>query len=120
VIHLKLTVRIYKRHDLDLLYLYKQESEFDFKEALKSSLKGHINNKPVKFDIPNGECRPVSTLPAVVQMHVMLDPSADKDILDWCKNITKGRRNNIIKNVFRNSFPPIEHPYKKNSENQTF
>ncbi len=120
VIFLKLTIRIYKRHDLDLLYLYKQESDFNFKETLKTTLKGYVNGKPVKNEIPVGECNSVSSLPTSVQMHIMLDPKTDQDILNWIKGITRGRRNNIIKNVFRNSFPPIENPYKQNSENGKF
>lgn len=117
---MKLTVRIYKRHDLDLLYLYRQESDFDFKESLKATLKGYISGTPVKNSLPDGICQSVSVLPTVVQMHIMLDPHDDKDILEWSKSITKGRRNNLIKNIYRNSFPPIEAPYKENAEHNSF
>lgn len=113
---MKLTIRVYKRHDLDLLYLYKQESDFDFKAKLKSSLKSYIKNKPETNKIPKGSCKSVASLPSVVQMHIMLDPKEDKDILMWIKTITKGRRNNLIKNIFRNTFPPIDIPYKNESE----
>lgn len=117
---MKLTIRIYKRHDLDLLYLYRQESDFDFKESLKKTLKAYIKGKNIKNDLPSGECKSVSSLPTVVQMHIMLDAKEDQDILQWIKGITRGRRNNLIKNIFRNSFPPIESPYLQNSENNTF
>lgn len=117
---MKLTIRIYKRHDLDLLYLYKQQSDFDFKESLKKTLKAHVNNKKITNQIPIGECESVSSLPSVVQMHIMLDPKEDKDIFEWTQKITRGRRNNIIKNLYRNSFPPIVTPYFKNSENNKF
>lgn len=113
---MKLTVRIYKRHDLDLLYLYRQESDFDFKQKMKEALKAYIKGKPIKNAIPDGGCNCVSSLPSVIQMHILLDPKEDKDILGWIKGITKGRRNNLIKNIFRNTFPPIEKPYKTESE----
>ena len=120
VICLKLTVRIYKRHDLDLMYLYKQNSELDFRECLKTTLKGYINNQPVKNSIPKGECNSVSSMPSSIQMHIMLDDKEDTEVLKWIKGITRGRRNNIIKNIFRNSFPPIEAPYKQKAEHNNF
>ena len=113
---LKLTIRIYKRHDLDLLFLYKQDSEFDFKEEMKKALKGYIHEKPVRNKVPTGSCVAICDLPSNVQFHIMLDNKKDNDIIAWVNSITRGRRNNIIKNVFRNTFPPIELPYKKESE----
>ena len=117
---MKLTIRLYKRHDLDLLFLYKQNSGFDFRAKMKSALKSYINRKPEHNEIPVGVCQAVSELPSVVQLHIMLDMPDDEDIMTWVKSITKGRRNNMIKNIFRNTFPPIEAPYKQLSEAQKF
>lgn len=116
---MKLTIRVYKRHDLDLLYLCKQEADYDFRAELKSALKAYIANKPKVNKIPMGYCKPVSSLPSVVQMHIMLDPKEDKEVVSWIKTITKGRRNNLIKNIFRNTFPPIEIPYRDGSEHHS-
>lgn len=117
---MKLTVRLYKRHDLDLLFLYKQNSDFDFRAKMKSALKSYVKHKPEHNEIPVGTCQAVSELPSVVQLHIMLDMPDDEDIMAWVKGITKGRRNNMIKNVFRNTFPPIEAPYKQLSESHKF
>ena len=117
---MKLTVRIYKRHDLDLLFLHQQQSDVDFKESLKKALKAYVNGKRITNSIPQGKCKSVSSMPSVVQMHIMLDPKDDRDILAWTQKITRGRRNNIIKNIYRNTFPPIINPYLKDSENNTF
>lgn len=105
---------------MDLLFLYKQNSDFDFKEKLKLSLKSYIKGKPIRNEIPQGICESVSSLPSVIQLHIMLDPKNDRDIIDWSKSITRGRRNNMIKNVFRNTFPVIENPYHHNSEHNKF
>lgn len=56
---LKLTVRIYKRHDLDLLFLHQQQSDVDFKESMKKALKAYVNGKRITNTIPVGECKPV-------------------------------------------------------------
>ena len=102
------------------MYLYKQESKLDFRGALKSALKGYINGQPVVNQIPKGECHSVSSMPSSIQMHIMLDDKEDAEILKWLKGITRGRRNNMIKNIFRNTFPPIEAPYKQKSEHNIF
>lgn len=117
---MKLTVRLYKRHDLDLLFLYKQSSDFDFKSQMKSALKAHVRNERVWNEIPSGECQAVSNLPSVVQLHIMLDLPGDDEIATWVKSITRGRRNNLIKNIFRNTFPPIEAPYRQYAETNKF
>ena len=116
---MRLTVRLYKRHDLDLLYLYKlKQDDFDFKDDMKSTLKEYVKGKPIKkVKVPEGVCAPVSSLPAHVQMHIVLDPKKDKEVLEWLKSITKGRRNNLIKNIYRNKFPVIDVPYDAASEN---
>lgn len=117
---MKLTVRLYKRHDLDLLFLYKQNSDFNFKSQMKAALKAHVRNEMVRNEIPSGECQAVSKLPSVVQLHIMLDLPDDEDIAKWVKSITRGRRNNLIKNVLRNTFPPIEAPYRLYAETNKF
>lgn len=113
----RMTVRIYKRHDLDLMYLFFVESEgFNFQESLKIVLKDYIKGKRSKLSVPEGMCPAVDELPPHKQLHINLDAKADKDIINWKKSITKGRQNNLVKNIYRNAFPPIEIPYKSESE----
>ena len=115
---MRITVRLYKRHDLDLLSLYYIE-DYDFKSKFNEALRGYINNEPIQNEIPTAENPSVSSLPSKIGFHIKLDEQ-DSDIYGFVQGITKGRRNNIMKNIFRNTFPPIVSPYKCASENNVY
>ena len=115
---MRITIRIYKRHDLDLLALYCADSS-KFKKEFKETLKKYIKNTPTKNLITETECKPVSSLPTKASFHLLLKEE-DEDIKNWIKGITRGRRNNIMKNIYRNSLPIIDSPYFSDSEIQSF
>lgn len=117
---MKLTIRIYKRHDLDLLYLRRQESDLDFASAMKEALKSYVAGKPKKNKLPSGPCQSVQSMPTSSQLHLDLDDIEDAELIAWIRSITRGRRNNICKNIFRSTFPPFDLPYKSTSESQSF
>lgn len=117
---MRVTIRLYKRHDLDLLALYYNE-DYNFKENFKNAIRGYIHGRPVKNKIPVKEdMRSVYSLPSKVSFHIPLKEDKDKDIIKYIRSITKGRRNNMLKNIFRNSFPVIEAPYRCDSEQDTW
>lgn len=116
---MRVTIRLYKRQDLDLMSLYFLDADYDFKEEVKKTLKQYIAGKPVKNKIPDGECRCVSSMPTKVSFHIRVDDK-DKDIKKWLSTITNGRRNTAVKTVFRSSFPLIIAPYTQESENNKF
>lgn len=117
---MRITVRLYKRHDLDLLSLYYAEN-YDFKEEFKKALIAYIKGKPIKNKtLPEGINKPIRSLPPKVSFHVDVKNKKDMIIYDFLKGITKGRRNNIMKNIFRNTFPVIVVPYKCESEIQEY
>lgn len=115
---MRITIRLYKRHDLDLLTLYCLE-EYNFKEIFKESIRAYINNKPLKNTIPQAESECVYKMPTKVSFHIHLNTN-DKDLIKFVNSITKGRRNNILKNVFRNTLPPVVTPYLTPSELSKF
>ena len=48
---MRITIRLYKRYDIDLLSLY-HNSEFKFKESFKSAVRNYIRGTPQKIKIP--------------------------------------------------------------------
>lgn len=105
---MKLVIRLYRRHDLDLLYLY-QNQEFNFQQNLKTVLKDFIRNQgnntgEVRIHIPpyNTHTCNYSELRSSVQIHIYLSEKKDKDIVNFIKEIKTGFRNSLVKNIFRN------------------
>ena len=115
---MRVTIRLYKRHDLDLLALYCADNT-KFKNDFKSTLKCYINNNPIKNIIPETECSSVYAMPTKVGFHMILKEE-DEDLKQWIKGITRGRRNNVMKNIFRASLPPVVSPYLAESELNPF
>jgi len=115
---LRITVRLYKRHDLDLLALYGLEN-YDFKTVFKSTLKAYVAGEPIRNQIPKVESKKVSDMPPKIIFHIVLNDD-DTDIQKWLKTITVGRRNTMLKNIVRNSFPVILSPYLRESEKEIF
>ncbi len=118
---MRLTMRIYKRHDPDLFALYYSiPEEVNFKEEIKEILKEYINKTEKQRELPNYECNPLVSLPPKANFHINLDNEKDKEIIDFLKEIRIGRRNNFIKNIVRNAFPPIISVYYTESEIESF
>ena len=46
-----ITVRLYKLHDYDLIYLYKN-LRFPIKDAIKKALIAYVRNEAVFFEVP--------------------------------------------------------------------
>lgn len=118
---MRLTMRIYKRHDPDLLALYyAADKEYDIKNKIKNTIREYINGVIPENILPNTSCIKMFDLPPKVNFHIQLDNTEDKDIIDWLKTIKQGRRNNLIKNILRSSYPPIIAPYYNESEFNKF
>lgn len=118
---MRLTMRIYKRHDIDLLAFYFASGDnFDIKTEIKNVIRGYIKGKKINRQLPELECPPMSTLPPKINFHIPLDKKEDADIIAWLNTIKIGKRNNLIKNIFRTCYPPIIAPYYAESEYESF
>ena len=100
-------MRLYRQHDLDLIYLYKLKG-FSFQEAVKKSIRMAINNsvEKIEFPVPDYPINEMQ-LPKAVQFHIYLSPQSEADIIKWIHSITKGYRNCVLKNVLRNHLTKI-------------
>ena len=97
---MRVTIRLYKRYDIDLLSLY-HNSEFKFKESFKSAVRNYIRGTPQKIQIPEPQDDTFSY--ETIQFQLNFHPKEDQDVIMWIRNIKAGYKNSILKNMFRNS-----------------
>lgn len=114
---MKVMMRLYRQHDLDLIYLYKLKG-FSFQDAVKDSIRMTINNSDATIEYPIQKQHLESiVLPKVIQFHIYLSPQSEKDIINWIQSITKGYRNCVLKNVLRNHLSKFAiEPYDINTQ----
>lgn len=96
----RITLRLYRRHDIDLISLYKHP-DFGFKTACVNALRAYINKKPYFIK------QPTFTEPKEFkygyQLFIVLDDNKDKDIIDYLKKVKPRYQNEFIKMVLRGS-----------------
>lgn len=108
---MRITIRLYKRYDIDLLSLY-HNSEFKFKESFKSAVRNYIRGTPQKIKIPEPQDDTFSY--ETIQFQLNFHPKEDQDVIMWIRNIKAGYKNSILKNMFRNSLCGIYYYYTMN------
>lgn len=98
---MNITIRLYKLHDYDLIYLYKN-LRFPVRDAMKEALKAYVRNEPVFFNIP--VAIPESEELADVknaQFHMKLNEVEDADLINYLRTLKKYYRNSFLKNLLR-------------------
>lgn len=97
---MKVTLRLYRQHDLDLITLYRHPS-FSLPIAMKTALCAYVRNErfhirqPEPFQLPNEK------ISKIIQMHIYLNETKDKDVIKWIKGVKEGFRNSVLKNIIR-------------------
>lgn len=99
---MKITIRLYRRHDMDLLVLYKNKN-FGFQKALKKALKAYIHKEPYLVYQPETQDFSKADFKYSYQTFLILDDVYDKEIIDWLKNVKKNHRNILLKTILRGS-----------------
>ena len=103
-------MRLYRQHDLDLLYLYKL-SGFSIQKAVKAAMYAYINKQDTVIRPPTPELDSV-VLPKYAQFHIYLSEKEDTELIKWIKSITSGYRNSLLKNMLRRYlYQPTVLPY---------
>lgn len=108
---MRVTIRLYKRYDIDLLSLY-HNSAFPFQQHFKDAIRNYIRGTPKKIMIPEPQDDKFSY--ETIQFQMTLDAKIDKDIIAWIRNIKNGYKNSILKNIFRNSLSGVYYYYIMN------
>lgn len=96
-----ITVRLYRLHDYDLIYLYKN-LRWSVKDAMLEALKAYVRKEPVKIRCPlkvadEDEIGKIKN----VQFHLKLDEEKDSDLITFLGGLKKSYRNSFLKNLLR-------------------
>ena len=115
---MRVPIRLYKRHDLDLICLYKHE-KFSLVKAMKVALYGYVHherffiNTPID-NMPSQEAM-MSAMSGIdkdsgkikdkpIFFNLVLNEEYDQDIIDFIQSMPHGYRNSLIKNIVRSYF----------------
>lgn len=99
-------MRIYRRHDLDLIGLFANDN-FKFEEEVANSLRAYVRKENKRITTPIAHSFSKCVNPKS-QVNIILDEQKDKDVIEFLFSVPSGNRNSFIKSVFRNY---IDAPY---------
>ncbi len=94
------TLRLYRQHDLDLIALYRHPN-FSLPAAMKTALCAYVRDESFFIKQPMPYAIGNEKISKIIQMHIQLSNTSDKDVIDWIKNIKEGYRNSVLKNIIR-------------------
>ena len=109
---MKIKLRLYRQHDLDLIGLYINP-DFNFRNAVKHTLTAYVRNEPYTINFPE-PVLPRKKINYLIQICVNLDES-EGDIADWLVTMKSGYRNSMIKNILR-GYMPVPNIYLYNED----
>lgn len=96
----RVTMRLYRQHDLDLVTYYRLEG-FKFQKALKEALRAFAENKDFVID-PGDDCVVEDGyVPTIMQVQLYLNRKKDQDIIDLLSKVRFGFKGAFLKAVFR-------------------
>lgn len=95
---MKIRIRLYHYHDLDLVSLYR-EGRISIPKAVKFTLNAFARKRYVRLETVDKKCEKIAK--PVYMFNIILDEKKDKDAIDLLNKIDKGYRNNFIKQLLR-------------------
>lgn len=98
---MKIILRLYRQHDLDLIALHKNP-KFCLTKAMKVALGAYVRNENIKIEPPEAADFQFETIPKIVTLFLVLNDNKDKDLIKWIENVRPGYRNSAVKNIVRN------------------
>ena len=103
----KISVRLYRMHDLDLIALFFTIN-FPFRKVMITSLKEFLKGNVKQIEIPSGVKLNVEKVKYCVLFQLTLDEVRDQDVLNLLSQIPKGMRNSFLKNCMRQQIKGLE------------
>ena len=94
------TVRIYKRHDPDLVHLI-ENYEFDIKKAVYCALSGYIKGEAFVISLPKKRDVAYKTSGRIIRGDLRLNEMEDEAIIRFISQIPGGERNCALKTILR-------------------
>lgn len=98
VVDLKIRIRLYFYHDLDLVSLYR-EGRISISKSVKYALNAFARKNYVRLEAGSKKCEKAAK--PVYMFNIVLDEKKDKDAIDLLNKIANGYRNNFIKQLLR-------------------
>ncbi len=95
---LKIRIRLYHYHDLDLVSLYR-EGRLSIPRAVKYSLNAFAEKRYVRLETNNKKCEKIAR--PVYTFNIILNEKKDKKAIELLDKIDKGFRNNFMKQLLR-------------------
>lgn len=98
---MKILIRLYRRHDIDLVTLYKTPS-FPMHRVLYNALRAYVEG--YSYHVPAPEyTKDISKLDlkSKYQMFLFLDETKDADLIRWLKTVKPLMRNVLLKTILR-------------------
>ena len=95
-------MRLYRRHDMDLLLLHKTKG-FSMQKAIKQALYMHIGLADEQRIPYPSVCEPLTKFHSLAQLHLTLSEKNDSDaaVIKFINDIPRGYRNSYCKNLVR-------------------
>lgn len=95
---MNVTLRLYKRHDLDLIPIIRNK-EFKLTVQMKNAIRAYMTGSP--FEIPAPESVSIREERSVYLLHFSIHREKEADIFAFVTNIKYGKRNGALKNLLR-------------------
>lgn len=95
----QVSIRLYRRHDIDLISLYKNP-ELNFKAAILMTLNSYAKGESLLF-LPAESNIKIKEYKYMYQIFIKIDRSKYPDVINLLDNVKEGYRTIFIKSVLR-------------------
>lgn len=95
---MNVTLRLYKRHDLDLIPVV-MSSSFRLTKQIKGAIRAYLNDE--SFRIPVESVTHVDSSKNVYLLHFCINREKEPDLFAFVTNLKSGKRNSALKNLLR-------------------
>lgn len=95
---MNITLRLYKRHDLDLIPIITDPS-FKLTKQIKAAVRAYLSGEP--FRIPIEHITPADREKGTYLLHICVNREKEPDLFAFVTSLKAGKRNSALKNLLR-------------------
>lgn len=97
---MKITIRIYRTHDFDLMSLY-QAGNIPLAQVMKKAIIAYYCGEHFRFTVERESIPDLKAMPLVVNLLLSISDYDAPGIEHWIAGLQKGYRNSCFKSIFR-------------------
>ena len=97
---MKITIRIYRTHDFDLMSLY-HAGNIPLAQAMKKAIIAYYCGEHFRFEVNREKLPDLKSMPLVVNLLLTISDYDAPGIEHWIAGLQKGYRNSCFKSIFR-------------------